>query len=326
MFCSGRTSREDAWLDGFFRSNPRWRLWNGHLKLVAGNRVIRLQRHRVQGRSAQATQRSAWTRCHGHPPRVRNLQVSKLTCPKARKAIRRGRFEQTPGGEIFSTRGFGCDSPVGPPRKPPIHPLPQRAPRFQVLRSLRSRAIRWSCRPPPARRAWWPASAPGPSLFGRRRGALFVLAGLHPASDLLHHPPCAPIGERVEGHRPLLATGKQARPPENVQMMGGGLVGPVDLVGQLLNATFARGVRDRARRLTSPSGSSPMAAPMRSRSFRPSLRSDFKAAGRTSIRHPSRSASVQLHLGVRPRKSTVGQPGPCLSVADLSRSAPSESA
>jgi hypothetical protein len=50
MFCLGRPSREvrrpsreDAWLDDFFRSNPRWRLSHGHLKLVAGNRVVRLQ-------------------------------------------------------------------------------------------------------------------------------------------------------------------------------------------------------------------------------------------------------------------------------------------
>jgi hypothetical protein len=84
---------------------------------------VRLQQRGGRARVAQAMQHSAWTRCHGHPPRVRNLQVSKLTCPKAEKAIRRGRFEQTPGGEIFSTRGFGCESSVGPPREPPSFTL-----------------------------------------------------------------------------------------------------------------------------------------------------------------------------------------------------------
>ncbi len=53
--------------------------------------------------------------------------------------------------------------------------------------------------------------------------------------------------------------------------------------------------------LTSPSGSTPIAALIRSRSRRPSRRRDFSAAGRISIRHPCGSASAQLRLDLRPR-------------------------
>lgn len=116
MACPGRPSREDAWLDDFFEARPRWRLWHGHLTLVAGKRVMRLR------------QRPAWTRCHGHPRRTRALQASHLTCPSAKRAIRRGKFEVTPGGLIFTTRGFACESPVGPPRD---------GPRFTVCRRQR---------------------------------------------------------------------------------------------------------------------------------------------------------------------------------------------
>ncbi len=53
-------------------------------------------------------------------------------------------------------------------------------------------------------------------------------------------------------------------------------------------------------RLTSPSGSSPMATAILCRSLRPSRRSDLSAAGRTSIRQAPGSASVQLRLDLRP--------------------------
>ena len=43
-----------------------------------------------------------------------------------------------------------------------------------------------------------------------------------------------------------------------------------------------------------------MAAAIRCRSLRPNRRSDLSAAGRTSIRQPPDSASVQLRLDLRP--------------------------
>jgi hypothetical protein len=43
MGCPEGPAREDSWLEDFFASNPRWRLRHGHLMLVAGERVMRLQ-------------------------------------------------------------------------------------------------------------------------------------------------------------------------------------------------------------------------------------------------------------------------------------------
>ncbi len=72
--------------------------------------------------------------------------------------------------------------------------------------------------------------------------------------------------------------------------------------------------------LTSPSGSTPIAALIRSRSRRPSRRKDFNAAGRTSIRHPRGSASAQLRFGLRPRDAGLAPRlpnGPQILLADL---------
>jgi hypothetical protein len=66
-----------------------------------------------------------WHGCSRHPRRVRHLQVSYLTCAKAIKAIKRGKFESPPGGPTFSTPGFRCHWPVGPPLD---------GPRFTVCR------------------------------------------------------------------------------------------------------------------------------------------------------------------------------------------------
>jgi len=46
---------------------------------------------------------------------VSTLAVSHLSCASAEKAVRAGRFAITPGNPIFSTSGFRCTSPIGPP-------------------------------------------------------------------------------------------------------------------------------------------------------------------------------------------------------------------
>jgi hypothetical protein len=66
-----------------------------------------------------------WHGCVKHPRRVRHLQVSRLTCAKAVRAIKRGKFESPPGGPTFSTPGYRCTWPVGPPLD---------GPRFTVCR------------------------------------------------------------------------------------------------------------------------------------------------------------------------------------------------
>lgn len=74
---------------------------------------------RSDGMLTTKTMARVWTRCQTHPRGVQNLRASRLTCIGARKAIKRGKFEVTPGGQLFSTRGFHCESPVGPPRNGP---------------------------------------------------------------------------------------------------------------------------------------------------------------------------------------------------------------
>jgi hypothetical protein len=41
VLCSGRVSKEEHWLEQFFRASPHWRLANGHLTLTArGSRIV----------------------------------------------------------------------------------------------------------------------------------------------------------------------------------------------------------------------------------------------------------------------------------------------
>jgi len=76
----------------------------------------------INGVSAVTRQ---WHGCSRHTRRTRHLQVSRLTCAKAVRAIKRGTFDLTPGGPVFSTPGYRCHSPVGPPLD---------GPRFTVCR------------------------------------------------------------------------------------------------------------------------------------------------------------------------------------------------
>ena len=51
----------------------------------------------------------------GHSLRVNNLRVHAISCARAAAALRASTFEATPAGPLFSTRGFKCGGPVGPP-------------------------------------------------------------------------------------------------------------------------------------------------------------------------------------------------------------------
>jgi hypothetical protein len=46
---------------------------------------------------------------------VTNLRVIRMSCSRAAAAVRAGSYEATPGGPLFSSPGFGCSGPVGPP-------------------------------------------------------------------------------------------------------------------------------------------------------------------------------------------------------------------
>lgn len=66
---------------------------------------------------------------------VSNLRVSRITCTRAAAAVRAGHFDETPGGLLFSTRGFACSSPIGAPLPGPprYYACTQRGQRFQFL-------------------------------------------------------------------------------------------------------------------------------------------------------------------------------------------------
>ena len=47
---------------------------------------------------------------------ITGLRVHRISCARAAAAVRASTFEATPGGPMFSTPGFSCTGPVGPPR------------------------------------------------------------------------------------------------------------------------------------------------------------------------------------------------------------------
>lgn len=63
---------------------------------------------------------------------VTRLRVSRISCSRAAAAVRAGSFELTPGGPLFSTPGFVCSSPIGPP-------LPGMKPRYYRCAHRRER-------------------------------------------------------------------------------------------------------------------------------------------------------------------------------------------
>ncbi len=46
---------------------------------------------------------------------VTNLRVIRIPCSRAAAALRAGSYEATPGGPLFTSPGFSCSGPVGPP-------------------------------------------------------------------------------------------------------------------------------------------------------------------------------------------------------------------
>ena len=52
---------------------------------------------------------------------VTRLTALRLSCSQASAAVRTGVIELTPGGPIFHTRGFRCNSPIGPPQSRATH-------------------------------------------------------------------------------------------------------------------------------------------------------------------------------------------------------------
>jgi hypothetical protein len=102
-------------------TNPSTRLKQFSARAAAPALVVFLICLLFIGASTQASAGSAessasrtWGRCSGHPREIRRLQVSRLACSAAVKAVKRGRFDETTLGRIFSTPGFTCRSQAGP--------------------------------------------------------------------------------------------------------------------------------------------------------------------------------------------------------------------
>ena len=67
---------------------------------------------------------------------VTHVRVSRISCSRAAASVRAGKFELTPGGPLFSTPGFVCRSPIGPPppgSKPRYFRCAHRGERFEFL-------------------------------------------------------------------------------------------------------------------------------------------------------------------------------------------------
>jgi hypothetical protein len=67
---------------------------------------------------------------------VANLRVIRISCSRAAAAVRAGSYEATPGGPLFTSPGFGCVGPVGPPppgSKPRYYQCDRRRQRFEFL-------------------------------------------------------------------------------------------------------------------------------------------------------------------------------------------------
>lgn len=67
---------------------------------------------------------------------VTHLRVNGISCSRSAAAVRAGKFELTPGGPLFSTPGFVCNSPIGPPlpgSKPRFFKCAHRRERFEFL-------------------------------------------------------------------------------------------------------------------------------------------------------------------------------------------------
>ena len=67
---------------------------------------------------------------------VTNLRVIRISCSRAAALVRAGSYEATPGGPLFTSPGFSCSGPVGPPppgSKPRYYQCEHRRQGFEFL-------------------------------------------------------------------------------------------------------------------------------------------------------------------------------------------------
>jgi hypothetical protein len=82
----------------------------------------------VRGLSVRGTAEGSLT--------ANNLRVIRISCSRAAAAVRASSYEATPGGPLFTSPGFSCSGPVGPPppgSKPRYYRCDRRRQRFEFL-------------------------------------------------------------------------------------------------------------------------------------------------------------------------------------------------
>jgi len=92
------------------------------------------------------TQQGAYHRCRGEhlsvggtaggPLNLTNLRVIRISCSRAAAAVRASSYEATPAGPLFTSQGFRCGGPVGPPppgAKPRYYHCNHRRQMFEFL-------------------------------------------------------------------------------------------------------------------------------------------------------------------------------------------------
>jgi hypothetical protein len=83
---------------------------------------------RVHGVSVRGTADGSLT--------VTSLRVIRISCSRAAAAVRASSYEATPGGPLFTSPGFSCSGPVGPPppgSQPRYYHCDRRGQRFEFL-------------------------------------------------------------------------------------------------------------------------------------------------------------------------------------------------
>ena len=96
--------------------------------------------------AAARTPQARYHRCRGGHVGVRgaaggslsvtSLGVIRMSCARAAAAVRASRYEATPGGPLFTSPGFSCRGPVGPPppgAKPRYYQCDRARQRFEFV-------------------------------------------------------------------------------------------------------------------------------------------------------------------------------------------------
>jgi hypothetical protein len=109
------------------------------LLLVSATASFALMQHRIYHRCKAERLTARGLSVRGTPQgslTVTNLRVIRISCSRAAAAVRASSYEATPGGPLFTSPGFSCSGPVGPPppgSKPRYYQCDRRRQRYEFL-------------------------------------------------------------------------------------------------------------------------------------------------------------------------------------------------